>query len=224
MIDEAAVQLAFRARTLSVVVATTGSTVLGATTTGYSRPSGSFVAEGFCVGMEVVSAGFGAPENATPKIVTAVSALVLECVGCVAEGATGARSLTVGAPLLRAFENAEFLPVSGRPYLEEEFVPGAGSLLTFPANGAVAEDTGLYVLKWHGLNGTGIAALRKSVMALKALFAPGTAMVVGNSTVRVRAGSGNAPYSGQIIPMDGGWAVVVLTIPWRAYSTNQVVA
>ena len=53
MIDSVSVQTSFRARARTVSVATTGSVQLSATTTGYHRASGSFIADGFQAGMEI---------------------------------------------------------------------------------------------------------------------------------------------------------------------------
>lgn len=65
---------------------TTGSTALSATSTGYARAAGSFLADGFAVGMLVSGAGFTTPGNNAPKVLTAVGALTMSAPGCSAEG------------------------------------------------------------------------------------------------------------------------------------------
>jgi len=223
MVDITSAQLALRARALTLSVCTTGSTSLARTTTGYTRAAGSFVTDGFAVGMELLEAGF--PTNAY-RVVTNVAAGTLTVAGTLtASGAAGSRSLTVGLPEGRAWDNAVFTPIAGRPYLEEDMVPATSSLVTFRSQGSGSvEETGLYLFRWYGLPGTGLSALRKSVGALKALFAPGQGFTLSDgSVVRVRVDIG--PYAGKIIPLEGGgWSVCTLTIPWSARSTNVIAA
>lgn len=220
MLDLTATTLALRNRAVSLMVATTGSTTLSATATGYARTAGSFVTDGFCVGMEITPAGFA---TNTVDIITGVTATDLTTKNARAvEVAASGRTISVGLPALRAFENVDFTPVSGRPYVEEDFIAATNTLLTTNASSGTLEETGLYVLKWYGLSNYGVSALRKSVDALKALFAPGTTVAVGSNTVRVRADVG--PFTGQILPQDGGWSVLTLTIPWRAFSQNAIAA
>lgn len=220
MVDLLAVHLALRNRALSLVAATTGSMSLSATTTGYARAAGSFVTDGFVVGQEITPAGFAAN---TVDVLTGVSALALTTKNArAAEGAAGGRSIVVGLPALRAWENVTLIPITGRPYFEEDFVPATSELLTMPSQGGTVEETGLYVLKIYGLSNTGISALRKTVDALKRLFAPGTVLTAGTDTVRMRADV--ATQTGQILPLEGGWSVLVLTIPWRATSLNVIAA
>jgi hypothetical protein len=220
VIDLAAAHLALRNRALSLVVCTTGSTSLSATATGYARAAGSFLTDGFYVGMEILTAGFAANGYRVLRGVTA-SALTTNPVPAV-ESAAGGRTISVGLPALRAWENVTFDPTVGRPYLEEDFVPATERLLSAPAAGGEVEETGLYALKWYGIAGTDILALRTSVHALKALFTPGTKMTAGSHVVRVRTDTG--PQTGQILPLTGGWSVLTLAIPWWALSTNTIAA
>lgn len=228
MIDTFAAHLALRNRALSLVVCTTGSQTLSATATGFARSAGSFVTDGFVVGMELNATGaWVGAGNAGPHVITSVSALALGCAGCAVDAPAAARTLSVGLPALRAFENIAFTPQSGRPYVEEDFIPATMSLLSFPAQGGQVEETMLYVLKIYGLDGSvlpnaGIAAIRKTVEALRLLFAPGTLIAAGSNTVRVRGDV--AVQSGQILPQGDGWSVCSVTIPCRAYSTNTIAA
>lgn len=220
MIDTTATQLALRNRAIGLTVCTTGSTSLAQTPTGFSRLAGSFVTDGFKVGMEVTPTGFA---TAVVGIITAVAALALTVSGTrVADPSSAGRTISVGLPALRAFENTDFTRIDGRPYLEEDFVPAPPFLLTANAANGTLEETGLYVLKWYGLSNYGLSALRASTDALRALFAPGTSLAAGTDTVRISSRPG--PYAGQILPVDGGWSVITLTIPWRAFSTNAIAA
>jgi hypothetical protein len=83
-------------------------------------------------------------------------------------------------------------------------------------------EDGLYLIKYYGLEGKGVAGIRKWCDALKALFAPGTNLVAGSNTVRVRTDV--SVKSGQILPQGNGWAVCTVTVPWWALSNNAVAA
>ena len=218
MINSLSAHLAMRARALTCVVCTTGSTTLAATTAGFTRSAGSFVTDGFEPGMEVVPSGFA---SSAARIVTAVSASLLSTSAApTVESASAGRTLLVGLPLLRGWENVTLSPVGGRPYLEEEWVPGTHSLVSFAANGGTAEETGLYILRWFGLMNTGTNAMRRQLNALMALFTPGSTVTAGSDVVRVR--SDTAVYAGQLLPQGNGWVVGIVTIPWRAWSVNVV--
>ena len=73
MIDHLAALLALRGRALTLSVATTGSTSLSATTTGYARAAGSFITDGLVVGAEITASGFTTPANNGQGVVTAVT-------------------------------------------------------------------------------------------------------------------------------------------------------
>ena len=218
MVDLSAVDLAFRVRAATLSVATTGSTTLASTATTYTRASGSFITDGFTVGSEVTPSGF--PQTDT-GVITAVAALTLTISGGrdVASGASG-RTLTVGLPALRAYDNRDFTPVAGRPFVETELVPATMTLRTGPAQGGTVVQTGLFVVRWYGLANTGALGIRKAVDALGALFTPMTALTAGANTVRVREDVG--PFASSISQRPGGWAVSTLTIPWRAFSANTI--
>ena len=86
-------------------VRTTGLITMSGTSTGYARATGSFLADGFLVGMSIAGAGFAAASgnNGTPRssraalpntVITAVSALTITCPGCSVDAAAAGRSLT----------------------------------------------------------------------------------------------------------------------------------
>lgn len=215
----AGAHLALRAKALAVVVATTGSTTLSATATGYARSSGSFVTDGFWPGMEVVPTGF---TQTTPGIITVVSALALTIKnGRTVQSSGSGRTLTVGVPSIRVFENLEptengvILPdlIAGRPYFEEEFAPSSQRLLTTASHG-ITEATGVYVATWAGLANYDAIGIRQCTDALLTAFAPGStvATLSDGSIVRVRGDT--APIARQITRRDGGWAASICRIPW----------
>ena len=74
----------------------------------------------------------------------------------------------------------------------------------------------------NGIANTGAKGLRTCLDALAARFRPGSTFAAGADTVRVRADSG--PFTGPISQRQGGFALAVLTIPWRVYRVNTIAA
>jgi len=216
MISNLAAALALRSRLLTLSVATTGTTTLSATTTGYARTTGSFLSDGLAVGMEIVPAGF----TSNPvDVLTGVTALTLTTRNARAAQAAGTgRSISVGLPALRAWENLDFEPTTGRPFVEEDYLPGPVAQVTL---GALAQIETLpqYVVKFYGLRNTGPAALYRMADAALALFAPRTGLTLPTGDV-VTVRTNPAPYRSQLIPSEPGWAVCVVTVPCRARSVN----
>src|SRR4051812_43202806 len=100
MVDHSLLQLALRAKALTLTVATTGSASLSGTATGYARSSGSFITDGFKVGMEITATSGlwisgNSITNAAGKVITAVTATDISCEGCVVDAEAASRSLTV---------------------------------------------------------------------------------------------------------------------------------
>lgn len=219
MVDHTAGQLAFRARLLTLAVATTGSTSLSATAAGYARSAGSFLTDGFAVGMELTASGFSTGANNGVAVVTSVSALALGIAGGrTVESAGAGKTLAVGLPALRAFDNTKFTPVIGRPWVTESWVPGTQALRSLQAAGGVVAETGLYVVTLYGLEDAGLSALTALAQGILGLFKPGDAVTVGANVVRVRGDV--APTRGPIRAGPSGWSTVTITIPWRVLSSN----
>lgn len=221
--DQRLIRYALRNRALSLVVATTGVVALSATATGYKRAAGSFITDGFLPGMELVPAGF---TQLAPAVVADVTASDMTIAGGRAiQGVAGGRSLMVGLPTVRTWENDETvdgsLPtgagaIPGRPYLEEELAVSTKVLRTTRANGLV-ETRGLYVLRWYGLDNTGPDAMDVETDALVALFAPGDAFALATGVLRIRTDV--APIPSQLQRTDSGWCVKTVTIPWHFETT-----
>lgn len=232
MIDEIAMQLALRSKLLQLSVATTGSVSLAATTTGYTRTTGSFVTDGLMAGMEAVAAGFA---NNGPVVITEVSALSIKAqrvvtttvngiptyslAPIVAEAAASGRSLAVGLPSNRAWENDHFEPTANIPWVREEFIPGPTSQETMGPNGEL-EATPQYALYFNAPAGTRLTA-KHYVQAARVLFAPRTQIALANGdTLRVRADTG--PYAGQLQSSTPGFANQPFIIPLRTRSANVI--
>jgi hypothetical protein len=217
MIDEIAMQLALRDWANTLVVATTGTISLAATASGYARTAGSFLDDGFWPGMEITPAGFA---TNTTHVVTDVTALELTVSDAVTpESAAGGRSLIVGLPSQNADENKAFEPTPGVPWVREEFLPGPTAQVTLGPQGEL-ESTPMYALHVHVPAGSGLAP-KRYVQALRALFAPRTAIPLANGDVlRVRSDTG--PYAGQLQQSQPGFAVQPFTIPLRIRSFNLI--
>jgi hypothetical protein len=219
VIDEVAMQLALRARALTLSVATTGAISLSATATGYARASGSFSTDGFWPGMELVASGFGIAANNGTKVVTAVTPTTLDCAGCAVESAAGGRTLSVGLPSSRAWENVAFEPVAGVPWVEEHFISGPSSQVTLGPLGEIVVEP-QYALYVNLPNETGLT-VRRYVNALRVLFAPRTAIPLPNGDVlRVRSDTG--PFPGDLQQGRPGFAVLPVTFPLRIRTNNSI--
>ncbi len=219
MISHHAALLALRAQVVALSVVTTGSATLAATSTGYSRASGSFVTDGFTVGMEFTPAGFAV--NAV-HVITAVTATLISTADTIAvETASSGRSLAVGLPTLRAWENVAFTPTAGRWYVEEDYLPGPSAQETLGSRGQV-EALPQYVLKLYGTAGHGPEALYAAADALLTAFAPRTGLTLSTGdTLQVRTNP--APFRSQLLAApQGGWSVVTVTIPCRVRSANPI--
>ena len=220
MIQNTAVQLALRARALTLSVATTGAISLSATATGYARAAGSFVTDGFKVGHELTATGFTVAANNGAHVITAVTATAISCSGCAVDGASAGRTLSVGLPSLLAATNVDFIPVTGRPYVEEDFVPGPAAVVTLGPLGTV-ELFPLYTLNVYGVANTGVSGILSVVDALLTLFAPRTGIVLASGDV-VRIRESPAPYAGAITQAAPGWAMCPVTIPCWIRTANAI--
>lgn len=217
MINNLLALAALRARLKSLVVATTGSTALASTATGYTRLTGSFIDEGFERGMEVVPSGF--PSNA-PGIVSVVNDLSMTIEGGRSASASSAgRSLTVGLPSHRAWENMPFTPEDRRWFIEEDYIPGPAFSVTIGSTHEVQVEP-MYVLRLYGLSGIGITAIYLVADAILRLYAPGTALPMSDGQV-LRVKGDPAPNRGQVVAEGASHALTVITVPLWARTFNN---
>jgi hypothetical protein len=218
MIDHTAIHLALRNHALTLEVAMTGSVTLTATASGYTRGTGSFITDGFRVGQELVGVGFSNDDNNAAKTITSVTALAILADGTVAETAA-VRALTVGLPASQQWENIPLAPETGRPYVAEQYIPGPMRQETLGKFGEL-EALPIYVLHFYGLQNVGLAGVTDYADATLTLFAPGTAITVGSDTLRVRRDT--APFRGQILHVEPGWAMLPVNIPCRLRTANAI--
>ncbi len=224
MINERLLAAAQRTRAEQMVVATTGSATLAATSTGYSRSTGSFVDDGFLVGQELAPTGF---TQTTPGVITAVSALALTISGGRTVQASGAaRTLSVGLPAIRVYDNRGAHPTVLRPYVTNEVMQSAtdgADVKTLPTSRGRLAENWLSFWTIYGIAGTGDEAILAYVDALKARFTGGTVLTLRDSSTVFIPGD-RSPKRGQILPVDGGWARCQVTIQLRGHTRNQVAA
>lgn len=217
MVQHTLIRHAARARLKTLSVCTTGSTTLSATATGYARASGSFLTDGFCAGMEVAPDGF---TQTAVGLITAVSALTLTISGGRTVQAAGSgRTLAVGLPTLRGWENIAIDPAAEVPYVLEQYLPGGSSKQTLGSLGEV-EAVPVYAAQFHAMHNVGADALSRYADAVCAHFAVGTTLTLTNGDIaRVRGDVGPA-----VSPLfiDGDRASVTVSVSLRLRSPNSL--
>lgn len=224
MVDHLAILLALRGRLLALpALAGTAATVLGSDALGYTRPAGSFITDGYKPGMEVVPAGFPVTSPVTqPGIVKAVAAGRLDIEGGRVPAADGAgRSLTVGLPTLRAWENVPFTPEDGRWYVDEDYLPGPAARRTLGKTSFESDHEPVYVIRMYSVAGKGVGAPYKMADAVLAQFPPnGEILASDGHYIRIR--SDPQPTRGQLLSEGASHAVITITIPLRIRTANTI--
>lgn len=213
--DHVAGREAFRQRALTLVVATTGSTTLGTNAAGYTRPAGSFIADGFAAGMEVVGTGFPGSIGAA-GVAETPTALTLPIIGGrTATGDAAVRRLSVGLPADQRWQGTQTptaTVTATRPSFLDQWVPGIVEDPSFPA------DNGFYLLTWNGLSNKGIVAMFRQMQALRDLFPTGYKALVNGYLLHVTGMP--APSFTQPVTLDNGYDMSTLRIPWRVFSAR----
>lgn len=243
MIDNDEIQTTLRKHAMGMVIATTGNNELEVTATGFKRILGSFIDENFRRGMEIISSGFPAADNVR-AIITSVSPTDMRVSPFVITIANGVqtvvrpvlvpsaaaigRTITAVIPSMWSLENeapiglTEFIPVTGIPYVEEEYSTGPNRTFGVPVKRARLEYTGEYFLKLHGVSGSGVAAMRKTMDAIEAHFAAGTTLVTPRG-YKITMSSDPAPATQNMVRTTSG-PVLPLYIPWIVRSRNVPVS
>lgn len=218
MLNDAEAIVVLRTQLRSTQIVSTGSQTLAATKTGYTRATGSFITDGFEVGMELKPTGY---VNNTPSAIKALSATVITTrQERAVEAAAPGRSLTVGIPSIRAWENKKATPDDNLWFISEDYLPGPSVRIT---TGPLAEfdQFPTYVIKLYGFPDVGSQALSKVARGVLLSFLPGLALDLSDGT-QLRVRSDPAPYLGQILADDEGFAFIVVTIPLRVRTRNLI--
>jgi len=213
------VDMAFRTALAGLSVVSSGGVALGVSSVGFTRASGSFVADGWAVGMQFAAVGFPASVS-TAGVVHRVEPTLLHIVGGSRSAAVAASGRTVSAvvprPILQA--NEAWSPDAGAPYSEATIVGQPAVLLGAPADGSTREDRGLLVLGVYGPLDVGSKALQDTASAVLDRFPPGASLVAGADTVRVRTDTSG--FHSEVQQVDGAHARITVTVPWHSYRTN----
>lgn len=218
MIDYEEVQLAARQHALGTIVADTGAIEMAATSQGFTRAAGSFLVDGLRSGMEIQASGWGSNDGV--YVAAEVTASLVAVEGLTPASAAPGRSLIVGLPTARAFENVAFEPPDGAPWMHEQFIPGPTGQISVGPNGWIRGEP-QYALHVYALVDWGVGAAARYADALLRRFTPRTAISLpGGGTLRVRTDVG--PFRGQLLPRRPGWATIPVTIPMRLYATNSI--
>jgi hypothetical protein len=155
------------------VVAVSGST--------YTRQTGSFIADKFGVGDEVMAAGFTKSGNNGRSLITGLTATAMTVDRVLATEAAGASvQLIAGLPQGRAFQGWVYTPIVGQPYISERMLPISDRVVAV-GSGAEQEHivTGNFVLRYPA--NTGTLAAGKIAGAIRTHFKPGTSLVYGGT-------------------------------------------
>lgn len=237
MLSHLDIQRACRARLATLAVCTTGATLLSATATGYARAAGSFATDGFAVGMEFRGSGFASAVNNGVGIVTRVASLALTVSmlvvsysaqgvrtvtrpANVVESAAGGRTLAVGLPSFGAWENVGFVPETGVPYWDEQYVRGPSLLGTIGPQGRIIGEP-MYLPRINVQSDSSVEAASRYADAMVNAFPPGDKIVLASGDV-IEVRADQAPYSGQLLPNGAGFAGLLCTIPLRCRSINSI--
>jgi hypothetical protein len=212
------VRLAARTRLLTLAVCTTGATDLSATAAGYARAVGSFLTDGFAPGMQVTPSGFTQTDTG---VVSAVTATLLTIAGGRTVQAVGAgRTVACLLPASRAWENVDYTPTTGVPWVEEQYTPGPVQQIGAHSQGDVYAWP-MYFVTFYAPSNMGVGALDGYAGAALALFPPGQPLALtGGDGLVVRRNP--APYAGQIMFPMAGWAAVQVTLPLWLQTHNSI--
>lgn len=227
MLDHAAARLALRNLLLTLSVCTTGSTSLAASAAGgtsgasaFTRTAGSFLTDGFAVGMEVAATGFATSGNNTHTTITDLSALTMTVSATLTDDvAASGRTLAVGLPQTVIYEGIPGAPTAATPYATEQYLPGPVTRRTVGTRSTL-EAMPMYVVGLAVPIDTGDLAASSYVNALLTLFAPGTSLTVGSDALVVRGDP--APFAGQLLRTDDAWMQQTVTVPLRSYTANAI--
>lgn len=219
MISYHEIQLALRIKLKTLQVVTSGAIEMSVTGSTFSRASGSYLADGFAAGMELTGAGMIDITNNAPAVIRVVRDAAIEVDRALGTESSGVgKTLLVGLPSRRQWENVEFDPKANDPYIEEQLIPGPNSQITVGPGGTV-ESLPMYNVLVHVPTQVGTGAHNRYADAILNLFPPRLALVAANGdAVRVRADT--APFRGQAINTRQGWFTVTVSIPLRSFTIN----
>lgn len=205
----------------AVVQATTTSTMLSATATGYHRADGgSFLTDGFTAGSELSAAGFGTAANNGLSVLVAVTAsdlTVVKTPAPVVEAAGAAVTLSIGLPTARFLEGHTGtptpIPTVGVPYWSDAVLRAplnSSQRISVGIAPALRRHTGLYQMLFAAPADLGPAAAEGLADACREL---------AEATERVQMASGLWCYFHNPAAASGRqtdrWWTVPFTVAYR---------
>lgn len=219
--------LGARAHLLETVIATTGSTNLAATAQGYTRAAGSFIADGFAPGLEIMREGFS---SAVIDIVDWISddGDELRTVNAHAvQAAAAARTLIAIPPRAMRFGARKPTDVAvDRPYWHDRWLGGPSrSRSTFFRDGPIRITTDpLYEVNLYGRVNDEDLAVQVAADAIGRQFHPATTFIDigGDEAMTVRTSP--LPMIGQPGRDADGRPTIQVTISLRATYMQQPAA
>lgn len=232
MINDDDIQLAVRARLVTLAVANTGALSLSSSAAGGEDGASAFIgpAGGFAslrVGMEVIASGFPAGVltangAATITHLTSTVATVNRALPDVV--AAGGRALAVGLPSMVSWENVPFDRQEGRPYADESYLPGPAPIQRSGGQFGTLEAEPQYLLTLYIPRGTGISADSKYTNALRRLFPPGLRIMLPDPQDQLNVRRDLSPNRDQrkFFDLVPGFVAVQFSIPMRLYTPNSI--
>lgn len=207
--------------TTATRAADTGGATLAATGSTYTRAAGSFITDGFRVGMEVTPVGFSDLTRRTIRQVTALTLTVDSAP--TAQTVTTGRALLVGMPATRTYENVDAAAsiVQPAPWTAETLLPGTLVQDTIGPLGWM-EQTAIYQWTFHVTADAGPSALDRYADAMMVHLAPRLALTTDDGTV-VRVRSDVGVQRSPVLPSDtAGYASVSVSFPVRVRTPNTL--
>lgn len=211
---DASIRAALETHLCALSLATTGSrTDIAATSTGYQRSAGSFLADGFQIGDTIQPTGFA---ESDPAIVLAASDTVLVVDrAVVAEPAGAAVTLTATVPERRKFEGQPFVKPKDRPWLRAALRPAGAPLVAWGTGGLLRHHGSFLVDLFEPVDsGRGLARIERLAGAVRSQFKAGSALTHGAVQVRIT----NAKRAGVQESLEA--VSLLVTVDWACEAAN----
>lgn len=122
--------------------------------------------------------------------------------------------LTVtGLPSAVAFDNYNFAPTKGQPYVVPTLMPAEPDLLSGEPD-LITEERGIYQVSLFYPVNVGPAIVRRMADTVANHFKVGTKLMSGGHTVRIKGS-----WAGQIMP-EPSWVHIPVTVLYDAFVSN----
>lgn len=212
---DTAIEDAAQAHLLTCVVATTGSMALAAIAHGYTRLTGSFVADGFAKGMEFTPGGFS--DTSLKTIASVVDGLITTRESVTPQTSAGSRSLTAALPAARLFDDESADDVDTTAfYISGRYLGGPVTGIAGSSPSMLADAHVLYQVIVRGTVSSGRRGPSIIADAIKNHFGPFLSLDIEDGS-KVKTLRDTLPFRGSFGRADDGRPQYVVTIPLRLY-------